>query len=46
MKAYLIYCLALVVAMVLFRSIRFDFFDLKSDKFDITWDDITEDLWP
>ena len=44
MKAFLLYGLTLVVAMVLFRSTRFDFFDLNSDKFDISWDDITEDL--
>lgn len=25
---------------------KFDHLDITSDKFDITWDDITEDLWP
>lgn len=33
-------------ALVFFRSNRFGSLDLTSDKFDISWDDIIEDLWP
>jgi hypothetical protein len=45
MKMFLISLLTALFATVLFRSTRFDFLDLTSNKFDISWDEITEDLW-
>lgn len=30
----------------LFRTTRFGQFDLNGDQFAISWDDITDDLWP
>lgn len=32
------------LATIFFRSARFDYLDLASDKFDITWDEIIDDL--
>lgn len=46
MKMLLISSLATLCATILFRSNRFDYLDLNSTKFDISWDEITEDLWP
>lgn len=46
MKTLLISLTSVVYATVLFRSTRFDSLDLNSNKFDISWDDIIEDLWP
>lgn len=42
----LISLLTALCATVLSRSVNFDFLDLTSDTFDISWDEITEDLWP
>ena len=46
MKTLLILGLTVLYAMVMVRPSRFDYFDLASDKFDISWEDITDDLWP
>jgi hypothetical protein len=46
MKTLLISVLAVLYAMVIARPSRFDHLDLTSDKFDISWEDITDDLWP
>lgn len=46
MKPLLISLLTALWATALLRSTRFDFLDLTSDKFDISWDKITENMWP
>lgn len=46
MKMLLISLLTTLWTAVFFRSPRFDFLDLTGEQFDISWDDITEDLWP
>ena len=46
MKTLLIASLALFCTMVYFRTVRFDFLDFTNNKLNISWDDITEDLWP
>lgn len=46
MKTFLICLLSALWAMVLLRPNRFDYLDFTGDQFDISWDDITEDLWP
>lgn len=46
MKTLLIGLLTALWAIVLFRPNRFDCLDFTGDQFDISWDDITEDLWP
>ncbi len=46
MKTLMLSLLALLGAMILFQSTRFDFLDFTSTTYDISWDEITEDLWP
>ncbi|GAB4023253.1 hypothetical protein [Spirosoma koreense] len=46
MKTLLISLVALLCAVLYFRSFRFDFLDLTGPQSDITWEDITEDLCP
>jgi hypothetical protein len=45
MKLLVIWLILLPIAVLLFRTTRFDFLDLNSPTFDITWDDITRELW-
>ncbi|UFH52207.1 hypothetical protein [Spirosoma sp. KNUC1025] len=46
MKTLLIYFLTLLLTTVYFRTSWFDSLDITSDNSDISWDEITEDLWP
>ncbi len=46
MKLFILSLVTLFGAIGLFDSTMFDHLDITSDKFDISWDEITEDLWP
>ncbi|MFB9295257.1 hypothetical protein [Persicitalea jodogahamensis] len=45
MKLLLLSLSAFVSVIGLFNSSKYDHLDITSDKFDISWDDITSDLW-
>ncbi|GAB3321006.1 hypothetical protein GCM10027299_14900 [Larkinella ripae] len=46
MKTFSILCLTLLVIVLEFRPKRFAALDFTSDQFDISWEEITADLWP
>jgi hypothetical protein len=46
MKFFLLSLTALIGVIGLFDSKKYDYLDISSEKFDISWDDIEEDLWP
>lgn len=46
MKLLITWFLLLPCAVLLFRTTRFDHLDFTGDQFDISWDDVTDDLWP
>lgn len=46
MKLLILSLVTLFGAIGLFDSTRFDHLDITSDKFDISWDDITDELCP
>ncbi|WP_157815957.1 hypothetical protein [Spirosoma pollinicola] len=46
MKTLLIFLFTLIGMSAYIRTNWFDSLDITSDKFDITWDDIMDDLWP
>lgn len=42
----LLFCLTACLAMVSgFKPKSFDYLDITGDRFDISWDDITDELW-
>ncbi|WP_266367629.1 hypothetical protein [Tellurirhabdus rosea] len=45
MKTLVSWLILLPAAILLFRTVRFDFLDLNHFDAEITWDDITDDLW-
>ncbi|WP_157579254.1 hypothetical protein [Spirosoma montaniterrae] len=46
MKTLFIALIATLLAAVVSRVNRFPYLDFDSFDFDITWEDITDDLWP
>lgn len=47
MKLLLLSLSTLLGAVILFGKTNFDFLDIYGEKSDdISWDDITDDLWP
>ena len=46
MKTRVIAWLAVLCSTRLLRPDRFNFVNFESVDFDISWEDITEDLWP
>ncbi|GHB85742.1 hypothetical protein [Persicitalea jodogahamensis] len=46
MKFFLLSLTAIIGAIGLFDSKKYDYLDISGNKFDISWDDITGDLWP
>ncbi len=45
MKLILLSLSAFVSVIGLFDSNKYDHLDITGDRFDISWDDITDDLW-
>ncbi|GHB58226.1 hypothetical protein GCM10007390_09640 [Persicitalea jodogahamensis] len=45
MKLLLLSLSAFISVIGLFNSNQFDHLDITGDRFDISWDDITDDLW-
>ncbi|MBO0937649.1 hypothetical protein J2I47_13915 [Fibrella sp. HMF5335] len=46
MKTFLFSLVAAFWGLLLFNSFSFDQFDFTSSRGDISWDDITDELWP
>ncbi len=46
MKLFILSLATLFGVVGLFDTRKYDHLDFNNDKFDITWDDITDDLWP
>ena len=46
MKFFIFALTAIFGAIGMFNSKKYDHLDLSSDEYDITWDEITDDLWP